>query len=137
MPATQECRVTSDTDQSLGGIIFVLTGGNLGATSVLLQWLDVDPYALLGFLNVLDTKHLYDEHIWNVYKLCGEDINRFIYHVQMELPDQATGRVSVTGPYTAEVNREGFFAKRRFGKPGSYWALEHPPVETNYSYPIR
>ncbi len=134
---TTECRMTpADMNISVSEMITRLTGGNLGSTRVLVEWLDRDPMAVLAFLTVLDLKHLYDEHIWVVYdKICDQDIDRFIYHVSMELPNQATGRLSVSGPYSRLAN-DAFWAKRQSGKPGAYWALEQPPTERNYSYPI-
>ena len=131
------CRIPETFNGSLADMAFILAGGNLGALSVLSEWAAVDPRARMGFLTSLDLKHLYDEHIWEVYKLCGRDIHRFIYHVSMELPNQYTGKLVFTGPYCSRVRvDEGFFAKRTFGKPGSYWALEHPPTDTDYDYPI-
>ncbi|HEY1063794.1 MAG TPA: hypothetical protein VGE30_00680 [Candidatus Saccharimonadales bacterium] len=135
MPQT-DLRVTEHTDLSTRGIIQALTDSNPGAMSVLLQWLEKDSLALIAMLTCLDLKHLYDDQIWEVYLLCGKDIDRFIYHVQMELPDQLTGHHATSGPYIGQVDEE-FYAKRKFGKPGSFWALEHPPAETDYAYPIR
>jgi|GEM_PF-6952410 len=37
-------------------------------------------------LVVLDEKRLYGESIWKLYERCGRDIERFRYHVRIELP---------------------------------------------------
>lgn len=131
-------RITEDfVDGSMVDIIGKLTSYNVGAMSVLAEWVKRDPMALFPMLTCLDMKHLYDNHIWDVFKLCDKDLDRFIYHVEMELPNQITGQLSVTGPYLSQVNRDEHYAKRKFGKPGTFWALEHPPSEKNYDYPIR
>ena len=133
----ESLRITADIGQSVEQMAFALTSGNVGAVTVLANWFWQDhTEAILGFMT-LDLKHLYDEHIWEVYRnVCGEDLNRFIYHVQMELPNQATGQHSMNGRYIEQVNPETFASRRRFGKPGSYWALEVPPIETDYAYPL-
>lgn len=125
-----------DPSMSLFEAVKKLSGGHPGSMKVLMDWIEKDRHAFLGILNSIDGKHLYDEHIWNVFKLCGEDLDRFIYHVEMELPDQLTGTPSISGMYCRGIDHEEFFAKRSFGKPGSYWALENPPTEADYSYPI-
>ena len=137
MPPPDTCRIPASFQGSLEDAIAALGGGNPGSTRVLLEWLQVDASAFFGFLSVLDLKHLYDQHIWEVYKLCGQDIHRFIYHVEMELPNQATGELMTTGPYASRVDRATHFAMRQHGKPGSYWALENPPADRNYEYPIQ
>jgi hypothetical protein len=137
MPTT-ECRITPDNANiTVAEMINILTGGNIGAATVLKMWCTVDPMAPLAFLTCIDLKHLYDERIWDVFELCGQDINRFIYHVEMELPDQDTGLPGISGPYVTQIDQEEFFAKRKHGAPGSFWALENPPTDPNYEYPIR
>lgn len=137
MPISQECRISPNSDLTIMELVYTLAGGKIEPMSVLFKWLDVDPMAVLGLLHGIDMKHLYDEHIWAVYELCNYSIERFIYHVQMELPDQATGELSVTGPYTTQVDMTDFARKRTFGTPGSYWALQDPPTAPDYSFPIR
>lgn len=136
--SNQDCRITADSDQSTIGILGSLSGGNPGAMSVLMRWIDREgPVAIVAMVTVLDMKHLYDHHIWLVFKeVCGEDIDRFIYHVSMELPNQLTGKLSVSGPYIGQVNLNEFQARRVFGAPGLYWALEKPPRDPHYTYPI-
>lgn len=132
---TSQDRITSLTTTP-AEVITTLCGGNPGALTVLLTWFRSSPFAMIEVLT-LDTKRLYDHHIWEVYKyVCGEDFERFKYHVMVELPHQDTGELSVTGPYSPSLNNKEFWEKRRFGKPGSYWALENPPTEPDYEYPI-
>ncbi len=136
MPSN-DCRITENSDTSIPGMIAALSGGNIGAMNVIMEWIERDgPMAFPAILTVLDMKHLYDHHIWVVYSdVCGRDIDRFIYHVSMELPNQVTGKLSTSGPYRSQVNDE-FYKKRTFGTPGSYWALQEPPHDPNYAYPI-
>lgn len=112
----------------------LLSSMHHGALAVLLEWDRVVGESL----RIFDRKGLYDERIWELYELCGQDIMRFAYHVQVELPDQATGRVvSIHGFYADDLRGREFFEKRRFGEPGSFWALKDPPTEKDYAYPIR
>lgn len=94
-----------------------------------------------SFLLLMDEKRLYVHRIAVLFSLCGEDIERFKYHVFVELPQQETGAVLVAGPYfrNLDPNSESgrvFAAKRSFWKPGSFWGLENPPKERDYEYPI-
>ncbi len=116
-------------------MVTILSGGIPGAVRVLVEWFNTSPTAPLEML-VLDSKRLYDHRIWELYKLCGCDIERFKYHVQVELPNQETGELSVTGPHTPDLGDKDFWEKRRFGEPGSFWALETPPSCSDYEYPI-
>lgn len=135
MPVNDELRINATTGKSLEATVLVLAGGNPGATIVLMEWIRVDPMAMLGFFH-LDIVHLYENSIWDVYEPCGSNIDRFIYHVSMELPNQATGVHGMFGPYVNQIDLVSFAAKRKFGRPGSFWALEHPPIERDYAYPI-
>lgn len=111
----------------------LLSSLHSGALAVLLEWNRVVGESL----RIFDHKGLYDERIWELYELCDQDIMRFAYHVQVELPDQATGKVcSIEGLYADDLRGKEFFEKRRFGEPGSFWALENPPTEKDYTYPI-
>lgn len=100
-----------------------------------------------GFLTVMDKKRLYGGDIARVFALCGgdtlsrEDIERFKYHVCVELPNQQTGDIVIYGPYFQDLDVEteagrDFFLRRQFWVPGSFWGLEHPPTERNYEFPI-
>jgi hypothetical protein len=121
-------------------VILALGENHPGAIVVVGKWIMSNPLGLMEVL-LLDTKHLYGERIWELYCLCDEDLERFKYHVDVELPDQETGKISATGPYAPRYDDkkalEDFWEKRSFGKPGSFWALEHPPSERAYKYPIR
>ncbi len=137
MNTTSQDRITG-VSTTPGEMIIALCGDNPGAMSVLAQWLESS--GLMGVIEMftLDTKRLYDHRIWELYKdVCGEDIERFRYHVLTELPNQETGKLSVTGPYSPGFGNEEFWEKRRFGTPNSFWALEHPPTEPDYEYPIK
>lgn len=90
-------------------------------------------------LTHVDSKHLYGVRIGELYRdVCGRDIDRFDYHLSMELPCQICGELSTTGPWLAfdspELDRH--FELRRHGKPNSFWALENPPDYPDYAYPI-
>ena len=117
-------------------LVFALCGGNSGALRVLAEWFHSSPMAVIEMLS-LDTKRLYDNRIWELYELCGQDIERFKYHVLTELPNQETGELSVSGPHSPDFDDKEFWQKRRSGQPGSFWALENPPSEANYEYPIK
>lgn len=119
---------------SVMSMVAKMSEGNIGATKVLMDMLDHE-----GFMSILslDTNKLYGHRIWELYKLCGQDMDRFLYHIDMELPNQATGQLFITGPYCGEVDTDAHFAARKYGKPGSFWALENPPTDTKYAYPIR
>lgn len=97
--------------------------------------------AVIPLFVVLDMKHLYGQRIWDLYKFCKEDIKRFIYHVGVELPDQETGnwivpRDPIFLPRNPAYLTKEFAAARRFGQPGFFWALENPPADGNYEFPI-
>lgn len=120
----------------LQSMIYALSGGNLLAIDILIQWVKSDPTAQVAILT-LDSKRLYDSRIGMLYTdVCGEDIERFKYHVQVELPNQETGQLSVTGPLSPSFENKEFWETRKNGKPGSYWALDNPPTSREYEYPI-
>ena len=123
-------------NMSMQEAIFALSDGNPGAVRVLCELLEGGN----GIMDLLlcDTKRLYGSQIWVCYKdICGEDIERFRYHLQVELPNQQTGQVSVTGPHAPPLGEGGtrFWEARKNGVPGSFWALENPPTGT-YRYPL-
>lgn len=135
MNGTSQDRITR-LDITAVDLVSALCGGNPGALRVLAEWFHSSPMAVIEMLS-LDTKRLYDNRIWDLYKLCGQDIERFKYHVLTELPNQETGQLSVSGPHSPDFDDKEFWEKRRFGQPGSFWALENPPSEANYEYPIK
>ena len=123
-------------DMSLFDVVFALSEGNPGALNVLMRYAQSTPLGILALLT-FDTKRLYGARIWDLYSdICGQDIDRFAYHLQVELPNQETGRLSVSGPFSPAMDDSEFWEKRRAGKPGSFWALETPPTSQYYDYPI-
>lgn len=127
----------TDIHMTVTDMVIVRVDGNPGAIRVLREWIDSSgPIGVLELV-ILDSKRLYGSRIWELYKLCGQDIERFKYHVQVELPNQQTGQLSATGPYGPGFGNTEFWEKRKFGKPESFWALENPPDDPNYEYPIR
>lgn len=108
-------------------------GCHPGAVRVLL-----DLFKHSGILVVLlcDSKRLYAERIWDLYKnVCGEDIERFAYHLSVELPNQETGVLSVTGPQSPDFDDREFWKARSYGAPGSFWCLQNPPGP-GYRFPL-
>jgi hypothetical protein len=127
----------NDPTMTVMNFISKMADGNIGATTLLTQIMRREDGLMI--LLSLDASHLYGHHIWEVFKdVCGGDIERFLYHIDMELPCQICGEVLITGPYSImnEEKIRAHFEARRFWKPGSYWALENPPADPNYSYPI-
>jgi len=120
------------------GMIYKIGEGDRGAMDLLKELMDQGEFMLVL---LFDSKHLYGRRITQLYnEICGGDKERFLYHLQMELPDQGTGELSVTGPYCGRLGREemaAHFATRTHGKPGAFWALETPPTDPNYEYPIK
>lgn len=110
---------------------------NSGAAKVLTEVV-AQPMGLMC-LWAIDNKRLYGSRTWELYELCGRDIKRFVYHVEWELPNQKTGEFSMLGGglyHASSATLEKWLAKRRFGRPGSFWALENPPTEPDYAFPI-
>ena len=115
-----------------------LTDGHAGSLAVLRHLVQI---CKIEVILVIDVKHLYGEKIWELYsKICGQDIDRFVYHVNMELPCQICGQFGIAGiGQPSEITEEilSHIIFRTFGKPGSFWALENPPKKSNYEYPIK
>lgn len=125
-------RITSPS-MSVLEVVMALAEDNMGAAKVLIEVLDADPMGLVC-LQVIDNKRLYGSRIWQLYELCGRDIKRFMYHVNVELPNQETGVLPMS--VSRIFGPEEWLAKRQFGQPGSFWALENPPTEPDYAFPI-
>ena len=92
-------------------------------------------------LVIMDQKRLYGHRIAELFRLCGSNIGRFVYHVYVELPNQETGEVVVFGSYFDHLESDAsenpaFYEKRSFWQPGSFWGLQQPPTSTHYEYPI-
>ncbi len=87
-------RLTS-LSMSITGMIVALSEDNPDATTVIMQLINRGELMLVL---LLDSKYLYGSRIWELYsRICGEDFDHFIYHLTMELPDQETGQLSITG----------------------------------------
>ena len=129
-------RINSNLD--LQGLIDVLGEGDSDAEAALLDcnvFLGFNQFQL--FCTELDAKRLYGYRIWELYELCGQNAERFIYHVDIELPNQETGAWRMTGPYALKCRKiAGFTARRQFGQPNSFWALQNPPTSPEYEYPV-
>ncbi len=124
---------------SVSEMIYKISEGDRVAMDLLQKLMDNGEFFLVL---LFDSKHLYGTRITQLYKeICGEDMERFLYHVQMELPDQGTGKLSITGPYCSQIGfgeeSNAYFVARKYGKPGSFWALENPPTDPFFQYPIR
>jgi hypothetical protein len=106
----------------------------------LLQGLDAQQAGEL--VVIMDLKRLYGIRILELFRMCNSDIERFRYHVYVELPNQETGEVDVVYalPYFTvdPTTKEGqaFFERRQFGRPNEFWGLVHPPTQMEYRYPI-
>lgn len=86
------------------------------------------------FLITVDLKHLYGIRIWDLYNYCHQNVSRFEYHVGVELPDQETGDWLL--PRNPTFQTKKFVAARQFGQPYTFWALENPPLNGNYNFPV-
>jgi hypothetical protein len=92
---------------------------------------------------VIIAKELRGSRIWELYEtICGRNMDRFLYHIFLELPNQSSGRLRLIPADYADnigLTREGVenhFRARQNGKPNSFWAFEDPPTEKDYEYPI-
>ena len=92
-------------------------------------------------VQVMDRKRLYGTRIIQLYRLCNNDVERFKYHLYVELPNQETGEIAVYGKTYVDVDpktKEGhaFFERRQYWRPGDFWGLLNPPTQLAYDYPI-
>jgi hypothetical protein len=94
-------------------------------------------------VSMIMAKGLTGSRIWDLYEaICGKSLERFIYHVNLELPCQCCGRLYLMPcdyAQAAGLTREGVenhLRMRQNGKPNSFWAFEGPPSEKDYEYPI-
>jgi uncharacterized membrane protein len=105
-----------------------------GAVAVLLGCRDMLGSAINTLLVTLDIKHFYGTRLWELFTYCQEDYARFIYHVCIELPEQISGHWLV--PDDPRYQTAEFVALRQFGRAGSYWALQNPPDDGGYQFPL-
>jgi hypothetical protein len=99
-----------------------------------------------GLCLIMYLRGLFGRRILDLYELCGYDLDRLHYHMLVELPDQRTGEVEKPlSPYLdimglrydhQKEKLKHHLEARKFGKPGSLWALKDPPAEPRYDYPI-
>lgn len=118
-------------------IMVALSEGDPGASRALSELFGAGGEGFLDVLNC-DSKRLYGSRIWMLYKeVCDENIERFRYHLQVELPNQETGKLNITGPHAPPfgADNSAFWAARAFGEPGSFWALQNPPGR-GYRFPL-
>ena len=92
-------------------------------------------------LVIMDLKRLYGVRILELFRMCNSDIERFRYHVYVELPNQETGEIVVYEmPYfkldPATKEGQAFFERRQFARPGDFWGLQYPPTQKEYRYPV-
>ena len=133
-PVTPDRLNASNRSVTLAECVGILADYNKEAAAVLLELLHIDP---MGIYDV-DSKRLYGARIVELFRdVCGSDIQRFYYHLTMELPHQETGHLSTAGDYVSRVD-DSFSARRMCGEPGSFWALPEGdrPTTSDYVYPI-
>lgn len=128
-------------DMNVNEMFYALSEGNPGASMVLMSLFGNGE----GLMDVLmcDSRRLYGERIYRLYnEVCNGDIERLRYHICVELPNQETGQLAVTGPFSPDCRfgfdspeSKKFWESRKFGKPGSFWALKNPPG-CGYAYPL-
>lgn len=118
--------------------IRALAGDSLAATKALRA-----SYGALGadfdaFCAVIDSKELYGVRIGMLFDLCDQSAQRFIYHVEVELPNQKTGAWSMASVHFPMCDSPSFKeARHRKVRPNMFWALKaHPPINTDYDFPI-
>lgn len=74
---------------SLEMLIKILSGGNSSSANVLLECnVELGGTVFEVFCLLIDEKRLYDARIGELFRLCGNDVKRFVYHVDIELPNQ-------------------------------------------------
>lgn len=116
-----------------------ISEGHPGALNLLTELAERSEDMII-ILSHLDSKHLYGIRLYELFvKVCDSDIDRFLYHLMMELPCQLGGEMTFCGPHMAGMSTEQLRTHgqaRQFGKPNSFWALENPPQTPDYEYPI-
>lgn len=135
MAKVSQGRVTTN-NLDVTQLMIALSEGTPGVTLVLGEMLRHSGIAAVNDMYTMYEKRLCGCRITELFNLCGRDVGRFVYHVQVELPNQETGAYYAKGHHAILCMSGEFKRRRSFGKPGSFWALEHPPTETNYQYPI-
>ncbi len=108
-----------------------LADGDLKSLAILRRLLARNRSAV----SMLIAKGLKGSRIWELYEtICGRDMDRFIYHIILELPCQCSGTLyMIPADYAKEIGLtresvENHFRFRQYGEPNSFWALEEPPT---------
>lgn len=126
----------SYNSSSLSFLLVQVSQGWIKTLDLLTKWSLSSPDAL-DEIRILDAKGWSGLEVCELFLTCGQNLERFRYHVTTELPDRNTGKLTlVSGRYAPEPGDREFWRKRAFGRPGSYWALKNPPIEADYEYPI-
>ena len=126
----------NDSPLSLAELFVQIDQGWTKTLDLLRKWYLSSPDAL-DEMRALHSKGWSGLEVWELFLACGQNLERFRYHVTTELPDRDTGKLTlVSGEYAPEPGDREFWRKRAFGRPGSYWALKNPPVKADYEYPI-
>jgi len=126
----------NDSPLSLAELFVQIDQGWTKTLDLLRKWYLSSPDAL-DEMRALHSKGWCGLEVWELFLACGQNLERFRYHVTTELPDRNTGKLTlVSGKYAPEPGDREFWRKRAFGRPGSYWALKNPPLKADYEYPI-
>ena len=119
-------------NSSLSFLPVQVSQGWIKTLDLLTKWSLSSPDAL-DEIRILDAKGWSGLELWELFLACGQNLERFRYHVTTELPGKLT---LVSGKYAPEPGDREFWRKRAYGRPGSYWALKNPPLKADYEYPI-
>ena len=126
----------NDSPLSLAELFVQVGQGWTKTHSLLTKWCLSSPDAIEE-IRILHAKGWSGLEVCELFLACGQNLERFRYHVTTELPDRNTGKLTlVSGKYAPEPGDREFWRKRAFGRPGSYWALKNPPIKVDYEYPI-
>lgn len=114
-------------NSSLSFLLVRVSQGWIKTLDLLTKWSLSGPDAL-DEIRILDAKGWSGLEVWELFLACGQNLERFRYHVTTELPDRDTGKLTlVSGKYAPEPGDREFWRKRAYGRPGSYWALKIRP----------
>lgn len=123
-------------NSSLSFLLVQVSQGWMKTHDLLTKWHLSSPDAIEE-IRILHAKGWSGLEVWELFLACGQNLERFRYHVTAELPDRDTGKLTlVSGKYVPEPGDREFWCKRVYGTPGSYWALKTPPLKADYEYPI-
>lgn len=134
-----EKMIFSDID--LENLIGILSLGHIEVENILEKLCQSEEFGTLGSFC---KNELYGNHILELYELCDCNLERFVYHACVELPQQRTGKLTfifppyslIMGLHSGSLNLDRHTKARQYGQPGSFWALQDPPAEKDYEFPI-